>query len=108
MKILIPDTVLPELATQTQAAAPDIGLLPYSEEEIQPIAGQEEAVGILRWIAGKGYTRLVRGCPHIRWLHTAIAGVYHVLTPDVKENTWLIVTDSGPAFEIAISEFVLA
>ncbi len=48
----------------------------------------------------------------MRWLHTASAGVDHVLTPAVRDKAKQIggfaVTDSGPAFEIAISEFVLA
>ncbi len=46
--------------------------------------------------------------PNVRWLHTASAGVDHVLTPEVRAKAGLTVTDSGPAFEIAISEFVLA
>jgi len=108
MKILVPDSIYTELLTPARDAAPDAELLPYREDEEQPVVGQAEAVGILRWIAGKGYARLVRDCPNIRWLHTASAGVDHVLTPEVKAKAGLTVTDSGPAFEIAISEFVLA
>ncbi len=108
MKILVPDSIYAELIAPAREAAPDAELLPYREEEITPVTGQAEAAGILRWIAGKGYARLIQACPHIRWLHTASAGVDHVLTPEVKAKAGLIVTDSGPAFEIAISEFVLA
>jgi phosphoglycerate dehydrogenase-like enzyme len=44
----------------------------------------------------------------VRWLHTLSAGVDHVLTPAVRAKKGLIVTDSGPAYDAAISEFVLA
>jgi phosphoglycerate dehydrogenase-like enzyme len=108
MKILVPDSIYAELIAPAQEYAHDVQLLPYREDAGETIDGQEEAVGVLRWIAGKGYARLVRDCPQIRWLHTASAGVDHVLTPDVKAKAGLVVTDSGPAFEIAISEFVLA
>ena len=108
MKILIPDSIYKELVVPAREAAPAAELISYREEEARPVAGQEEAVGILRWIAGKEYASLVRDCPNIRWLHTASAGVDHVLTPEVRAKAGLTVTDSGPAFEIAISEFVLA
>lgn len=108
MKILVPDSIYAELIVPAQEYAADVQLLPYREDAAETIDGQEEAVGVLRWIAGKGYARLIRDCPQIRWLHTASAGVDHVLTPDVKAKAGLVVTDSGPAFEIAISEFVLA
>lgn len=108
MNILVPGSIYAELIAPAQEYAPEVQLLAYKEDEDAPIEGQDQAVGILRWIAGKGYTRLITDCPRIRWLHTASAGVDHVLTPEVKAKTALTVTDSGPAFEIAISEFVLA
>jgi len=108
MNILVPDTIYPELLAPAREAAPNVVLLPYHEEKAETVNGQSDAVGILRWIAGKGYARLIKDCPNIRWLHTASAGVDHVLTPEVKAREGLIVTDSGPAFEIAISEFVFA
>ena len=108
MKIFVPDSIHAELVIPAQEIAPKAELLPYREDETGAINAQGEVVAILRWIAGKGYARLIRDCPQIRWLHTASAGVDHVLTPDVKAKAGLVVTDSGPAFEIAISEFVLA
>lgn len=107
MKILVPDYLCHELRGAASEAAPEIELLPYRETETNP-NGQEEAVALLRWVWGKNYARIVAQMPQIRWLHTASAGVDHVLTPEVKAKPDLIVTDSGPAFEIAISEFVLA
>lgn len=107
MKILVPEHLYDELRDPARAAAPQAELCSYREIE-EPVGGLEEAVAVLRWVAGKEFTRMVRQGPHVRWLHTASAGVDHVLTPDVRAKAGLTVTDSGPAFEVAIAEFVLA
>lgn len=106
MKILIPDTVLPELATQIQAAAPDIVLIPYSEEEIQPIAGQEEVVGILRWIAGKATPAWCVTAPYPLAAYGQCGRVPCADTRCQRKNR-VDCHRLRPAFEIAISEFVL-
>lgn len=105
--VLVPDTIHAELLEPARALAPEVLLQPYREED-ETASGLEEAVAVLRWVAGKRYASLVSAGPNVRWLHTASAGVDHVLTPDVRAKAGLTVTDSGPAFEIAISEFVLA
>ncbi len=105
--ILVPEHLHKELKDTALAAAPTVTLLPYPEDGPLKDAWQE-AEGVLRWVAGKRYAPLVAEGPKVRWLHTASAGVDHVLTPAVKAKPGLTVTDSGPAFEIAISEFVLA
>lgn len=107
MDILVPDHLHDELKDAAQAAAPAVTLLPYSEDGPAEDTWQS-AEGVLRWVAGKRFAALVENCPKVRWLHTASAGVDHVLTPAVKAKPNMTVTDSGPAFEIAISEFVLA
>lgn len=107
MHILVPEHIYEELSDPASAAAPGVVLLPYPEDGPLDDAWQE-AEGVLRWVAGKRYAPLVADGPKVRWLHTASAGVDHVLTPAVKAKPNLVVTDSGPAFEIAISEFVLA
>lgn len=107
MKIMVPEHLYDELYGPAHDAAPEAVLCPYGETATAR-DGLDEAVAVLRWVAGKEFTRLVRQGPNIRWLHTASAGVDHVLTPDVQAKAGLTVTDSGPAFEIAIAEFVLA
>lgn len=107
MVILVPGHLHDELLGPAREAAPQAELRPYGEDDATP-DGLDEAAGVLRWVAGKEFARMVAQGPQVRWLHTASAGVDHVLTPGVRAKAGLIVTDSGPAFEIAISEFVLA
>jgi phosphoglycerate dehydrogenase-like enzyme len=107
MDILVPEHIYHELLGPARDAAPSVTLLPYPEDG--PVEDKwRDAEGVLRWAAGKRYAPLVADGPKVRWLHTASAGVDHVLTPAVKAKPGLTVTDSGPTFEIAISEFVLA
>ncbi len=107
MIILVPESVHDELTASVKTHIPEADLHPYSEDGPLP-DGLSRAEGVLRWVAGKRYAELVSQGPQVRWLHTASAGVDHVLTPPVRAKAGLTVTDSGPAFEIAISEFVLA
>ena len=107
MIILVPKHLLDELRGPAREAAPEAELRPYGETEATP-DGLDEAVAVLRWVAGKEFARIVHQGPSVRWLHTASAGVDHVLTPNVRAKVGLTVTDSGPAFAIALSEFILA
>lgn len=107
MIILVPDSVCAELTPRARAISPGIMLQAYTEDGPPP-ADLDKAEGVLRWIAGKRYADLAVQGQNVRWLHTASAGVDHVLTPAVRAKANLQVTNSGTAFEIAISEFVLA
>jgi phosphoglycerate dehydrogenase-like enzyme len=107
MIILVPAEVCDELNERVRELAPGTELLPYPETA-DPVKGLEKAEGVLRWVAGKRFAELAENGPHVRWLHTASAGVDHVLTPALRATEDFTLTDSGPAFEIAISEFVLS
>lgn len=107
MIVLIPEEIFDTVSDATRETLPEITLRPY-REDASPVEGLQDAVAVLRWVAGKRFSDLVTQGPKVRWLHTASAGVDHVLTPAVRAKAGLTVTDSGPAFEIAISEFVLA
>ena len=107
MIVLVPEEIAEELTVPAREVAPGAELRPYREDE-SAVAGLEEAEAVLRWVGGSRFRRLVGEGPNVRWLHTASAGVDHVLTPEVRAKPGLTVTDSGPAFEIAISEFILA
>ncbi|MBV9850351.1 MAG: D-2-hydroxyacid dehydrogenase [Armatimonadetes bacterium] len=104
----MPDVIYGELTGPARELAPGADLRPYAEDEAAPVDGLDKADAVLRWVAGRRFSDLVARGPCVRWLHTASAGVDHVLTPAVRAKAGLTVTDSGPAFEIAISEFVLA
>ncbi len=107
MKILVPQHLHASLVGPAHEAAPTAELLPYGEDDA-PVAGLEDAEAVLRWAGGKRFAEVVENTPKLRWLHTVSAGVDHVLTPAVRANEGLVLTDSGPAYEIAIGEFVLA
>lgn len=107
MIVLVPADMYDDLAASARSVAPVAELRPYREEDESPV-GLDEAEGVLRGVAGKRFSDLTTRGPRVRWLHTVSAGVDHVLTPAVRAKPGLTVTDSGPAFEIAISEFVLA
>jgi phosphoglycerate dehydrogenase-like enzyme len=111
MHLLVPATVLDELTPTVAALSPEVRLLPYAEDDETPIPGADEAEAVFRWIAGKRYETFIAANPRIRWLHTASAGIDHVVTPALRERAEqgrLTITDSGPAFDICIGEFVLA
>jgi phosphoglycerate dehydrogenase-like enzyme len=100
---LVPEPTFDEL--RAQLGRLPVTLIPYTEEGPLP-AVLGDAQVVFRWVAGKRYAELVQQGRSVRWLHTASAGVDHVL-PAVREKPDLIVTDSGPAFAIAIGEFVV-
>jgi len=107
MKILVPAKVHSEFIAENVTIPAGVELIPYSETDGAP-AGAEEAVAVCRWTAGKAYAPLVENGENVRWLHTASAGTDHVITPKIREKQRLAITDTGPAYEIAIGEFVLA
>ncbi|MEO7715482.1 MAG: D-2-hydroxyacid dehydrogenase [Capsulimonas sp.] len=109
MIVLVPEMLYGRLLPEARRLAPNVTLHPYSEDAETHVEGLDEAEGVLRWVGGNRFGQLVADGPKIRWLHTASAGVDHVLRPaGVRDKPGLVLTDSGPAFEIAISEFVMA
>lgn len=110
MIVLVPASVHKELEPSAREIAPDVRLIPYREEQ-ETVNGADEAEAVVRWIAGKRYASLAADGPRVRWLHTASAGVDHVLTPGITQKAQagnLIVTDSGPAFGVCLGEWALA
>jgi phosphoglycerate dehydrogenase-like enzyme len=109
--VLVPEVVYDDLVPLVAVISPDISLRAYAED-MENLPGAESAHVVLRWIAGKRYERFVLEGKAVRWLHTASAGVDHVVTPALREafhyRPGLILTDSGPAFGICMGEFVLA
>jgi phosphoglycerate dehydrogenase-like enzyme len=105
MLALVPRVLLDDLNALMEGIP--ARLVPYDEDSALP-PEVSEAEAVFRTIAGTAYARIIAEGPNIRWLHTASAGVDHVLVPAVFAKTGLIVTDSGEAFPPSLSEFVLA
>lgn len=106
MIILAPSEYYEELAAEASQIVPEAVLVAYTEDDC-PVPHLDEADAVLRWRWGKRFSALCAQGPRVRWLHTESAGVDMVLTPEVLARAGLTVTDSGPAYEIAISEWVL-
>lgn len=106
MIVLVPESALDDL--RPLAATLPVQLVPYAETGPLPGAALAEAEAVFRWIAGKRYAEIVARGPKVRWLHTASAGLDHVITPEVHAKPGLVLTDSGPAFAVSLPEFVLA
>ena len=109
MIILVPEVIKPEILAAATDLQSVVDLAFYTEDG-PALAALPEAEALFRWMGGKRFSQLVADAPRLRWLHTASAGVDHVLTPEVlaqAESGALALTDSGPAFGPAISEWVL-
>ncbi len=107
MNILIPEVILEKCVPAAQAVAPDANFLPYGNEDEAP-AGLDTAEAMFCWPSIRILDKLVANAPKLRWLHTGSAGVERILSPTVRGREGLIITDSGPAFESIIPEFVMA
>lgn len=107
MNILIPHVLYDYYAPDAQSIAPAARLIPYSDDDSAP-SGLADVEAIAWWYTVKHIDEIVRNAPKLRWLNSGSAGVDRLLSRTIVEREGLVVTDSGPAFEIAISEFVLA
>lgn len=107
MKILIAkpfyDSYLPDI----KAIAPDVDFsMIDGSGALPPEIAQAEAIAW--WWYGSNLDRLVQAAPKLRWIHVPSAGVDRLITPAVRSAAGLTLTDSGPAYDIAIPEYVLA
>jgi len=108
MKVLISEHLVDELASRVRQVAPMCAVVPVTREgEVQgKIDGAE--VFLLHWdVSREGFRRLIADTPSLRWVHTASAGVNHVLFPLLTESDILLTNASG-VFNIPIAETVLA
>ncbi len=59
------------------------------------------------WTPRPAFVQTLRDAPSIRWVHTASAGVEHLMLPEILEREQLTLTNSAGAHAIPIAEFVL-
>jgi phosphoglycerate dehydrogenase-like enzyme len=59
------------------------------------------------WLPGDVFGRLLARAPRLRWVHSATAGVEHVLTPEAARRG-LAITNARGVFSRPIAEYVLA
>ncbi|MDR3707641.1 MAG: D-2-hydroxyacid dehydrogenase [Capsulimonadaceae bacterium] len=107
MIVLVPSWLHEELVPEAAVVAPEAVLLPFTEDAT-PVPDLDRAEVVFRWRGGLRFSEIVEAGPNVRWLHTESAGVDMVLTDAVRAKPHLIVTNSSPAYEIPIAEFVLS
>ncbi len=59
------------------------------------------------WTPRETFRRTLRDAPSLRWVHTASAGVEHLLQPEILEREDLLLTNSAGAHAIPIAEWVM-
>ena len=107
MNILIPQVLFDYYVPDARLIAPVAEFISYGDDDTAP-AGLVDVEAVSWWYTVRHIDDIVRSAPKLRWLHSGSAGVDRLLSPTIAGRTNLTVTDSGPAFEIAISEFVMA
>jgi len=107
VNILIPQVLFDYYVPDARLIAPSAGFIAYSDDETSP-HGLADVEAISWWYTVRHIDDIVCGAPKLRWLHSGSAGVDRLLSPTIAARYDLTVTDSGPAFEVSISEFVMA
>jgi len=107
VNILVPQVLFDYYVPDARLIAPNAEFIAYADDEPSP-AGLADIEAISWWYTVRHIDDIVRGAPKLRWLHSGSAGVDRLLSPTIVSRQGLTVTDSGPAFEVSISEFVMA
>lgn len=104
MICLVVGTPPPGTLERLAERAPEIRCLPVASASPAEIgAAPILFVWDFRW---RSFDQLLPVLPSLRWIHTASAGVDHVLVPEVIERG-IIVSNSAGVFEQPMAEYVL-
>ncbi len=94
-----------DLAT-IRAAAPGSRIVTLSREGLADGPIDDVEVLLHGWLAADAYERLLARAPHLRWVHSAAAGVERLMTP-AGGARGLIITNGRGVFSRPIAEYVL-
>ncbi|MFM7187635.1 MAG: D-2-hydroxyacid dehydrogenase [Armatimonadota bacterium] len=105
VRVLVPESIVDDLTIRLRSSGSDfVDLVGFSVDA--PFLRDSHADVVIRWIAGARFDELMDPSRK-QWLHTASAGVDHVMVPAVLSHPDLILTDSGPAYGPSMAEFVI-
>lgn len=104
-RVVVPTSIVDDLNKRLRSSGSDfVELVGYSDDALN--LRDSHADVVIRWIAGTRFDELMDPSRK-QWLHTASAGVDHVMVPAVLSHPNLILTDSGPAYGPSMAEFVI-
>ena len=89
-----------------RAAAPGARLVSLSREGLSDGPLDDVEVLLHGWLAGEAYERLLARAPHLRWVHSASAGVERLLMRAGRAGD-LTITNARGVFDRPIAEYVL-
>ena len=107
-KIFIAEPLYAEYAADAAAVAQGAELISFDgNAEHIPDIDQADAVAWY-WYPHDRLESMARDAVNLKWLHVGSAGVDWIYKSSIRSRKDLILTDSGPAYDIAIPEYVLA
>jgi phosphoglycerate dehydrogenase-like enzyme len=105
VRVVVPTSIVDDLNIRLRSSGADyVELYGYADDA--PSLQDLHADVVIRWIAGTRFAELLDPARK-QWLHTASAGVDHVMVPTVLSHPDLVLTDSGPAYGPSMAEFVI-
>jgi phosphoglycerate dehydrogenase-like enzyme len=106
MKIIIPQSIAPELEPRIPAIVPGAVVIQVHDDGT-PLGDVSDAEVFIRWWTGlESFKRVLTAAPRLRWVHSPSAGVDHLLIPQIVESD-IVLTNSAGAHAIPIAEFVV-
>ena len=96
----------PEDLAAIRAAAPGSRLVTLSREGLADGPLDDVEVLLHGWLAADAYERLIARAPHLRWVHSAAAGVERLMTPAGRARG-LTITNGRGVFSRPIAEYTL-
>lgn len=105
VRVLVPESIVDDLTIRLRSSGGDyVELVGFTDTA--PSLRDSHADVVIRWIAATRFDELIDPSRK-QWVHTASAGVDHVMVPAVLSHPDLILTDSGPAYGPSMAEFVI-
>jgi len=106
--IFIAETLFADYARDAAAVAPGAEIVSFDGNQ-NAIPGIETADAVAwNWYPRNRLETVVPAATNLKWLHVASAGVDWILKSSIRSKQGLTLTDSGPAYDIAIPEYVIA
>lgn len=107
MKLLLPEEMVDRLREAICRIAPDCQIVPVGSDGTPKGDPTNAEVLFFRWGLSPEATRRLIATPGLRWMHTASAGVDHILFPELRDSD-IVLTNASGVFNIPIAETVLA